>query len=362
MKKLVSTILAVTMRASLAACGGNSGSATSTTAAAAGGAAQTTTAAAAPAAAAVTMKVATTGNEKHQSTIAAQAFKEKVEELSGGQISATVYPNSQLGSEREMAEGVKMGSIEMTIVTSDGALPSFVPETQVLSIPYLFSNKEEAYYVLDNFLQNELEPKFEAQGMKHLAFCELGFRHFTNNKKEITKASDMEGLSIRVQEAPIWFALADSLKFIATPIPFNELYTALQQGTVDGQENPIASISSSAFDEVQKYMVLDGHTYAAESMIMNLDFYNKLTDEQKGWVDEAAKYASDTQRATVTANEEAMLKSIKDHGVVVCENPDLASFQEATADLYKQDAITALVKPELTEAVRKAVEEFKTKK
>ena len=362
MKKLVSTILAVTMMASLAACGGNSGSATSTTAAAAGGAAQTTTAAAAPAAAAVTMKVATTGNEKHQSTIAAQAFKEKVEELSGGQISATVYPNSQLGSEREMAEGVKMGSIEMTIVTSDGALPSFVPETQVLSIPYLFSNKEEAYYVLDNFLQNELEPKFEAQGMKHLAFCELGFRHFTNNKKEITKASDMEGLSIRVQEAPIWFALADSLKFIATPMPFNELYTALQQGTVDGQENPIASISSSAFDEVQKYMVLDGHTYATESMIMNLDFYNKLTDEQKGWVDEAAKYASDTQRATVTANEEAMLKSIKDHGVVVCENPDLASFQEATADLYKQDAITALVKPELTEAVRKAVEEFKTKK
>ena len=362
MKKLVSTILAVTMIASLAACGGNSGSAASTTAAAAGGAAQTTTAAAAPAAATVTMKVATTGNEKHQSTIAAQAFKEKVEELSGGQISATVYPNSQLGSEREMAEGVKMGSIEMTIVTSDGALPSFVPETQVLSIPYLFSNKEEAYYVLDNFLQNELEPKFEAQGMKHLAFCELGFRHFTNNKKEITKASDMEGLSIRVQEAPIWFALADSLKFIATPIPFNELYTALQQGTVDGQENPIASISSSAFDEVQKSMVLDGHTYAAESMIMNLDFYNKLTDEQKGWVDEAAKYASDTQRATVTANEEAMLKSIKDHGVVVCEDPDLASFQEATADLYKQDAVTALVKPELTEAVRKAVEEFKTKK
>lgn len=362
MKKLVSTILAVTMMASLAACGGNSGSAASTTAAAAGGAAQTTTAAAAPAAAAVTMKVATTGNEKHQSTIAAQAFKEKVEELSGGQISATVYPNSQLGSEREMAEGVKMGSIEMTIVTSDGALPSFVPETQVLSIPYLFSSKEEAYYVLDNYLQNELEPKFEAQGMKHLAFCELGFRHFTNNKKEITKASDMEGLSIRVQEAPIWFALADSLKFIATPIPFNELYTALQQGTVDGQENPIASISSSAFDEVQKYMVLDGHTYAAESMIMNLDFYNKLTDEQKGWVDEAAKYASETQRATVTANEEAMLKSIKDHGVVVCEDPDLASFQEATAELYKQDAVTALVKPELTEAVRKAVEEFKTKK
>ena len=363
MKKLVSMVLAVTMAATLAACGGGSASTATTAAPAAapaGGAAQTT-AAAASSGASVSMKIATTGNEKHQSTIAAQAFKEKIEELSGGQISATVYPNSQLGSEREMAEGVKMGSIEMTIVTSDGALPSFVPETQVLSIPYLFSSKEEAYYVLDNFLQNELEPKFEAQGMKHLAFCELGFRHFTNNKKEITKASDMAGLSIRVQEAPIWFALADSLKFIATPIPFNELYTALQQGTVDGQENPIASISSSAFDEVQKYMVLDGHTYAAESMIMNLNFFNKLTDEQKGWVEEAARYASDTQRATVTANEEAMLQSIKDHGVTVCEDPDLASFQEATADLYKQEAVSALVKPELTEAVRKAVEEYRAK-
>ena len=221
MKKLVSMVLAVTMAATLAACGGGSASTATTAAPAAapaGGAAQTT-AAAASSGVSVSMKIATTGNEKHQSTIAAQAFKEKIEELSGGQISATVYPNSQLGSEREMAEGVKMGSIEMTIVTSDGALPSFVPETQVLSIPYLFSSKEEAYYVLDNFLQNELEPKFEAQGMKHLAFCELGFRHFTNNKKEITKASDMAGLSIRVQEAPIWFALADSLKFIATSFP-----------------------------------------------------------------------------------------------------------------------------------------------
>ena len=86
-----------------------------------------------------------------------------------------------------MAEGVKIGSIELAIVTTDGALPSFVPETQVLAIPYLFADKQEAYYVLDNTLQKELEPKFEAQGFKHLGFCELGFRHFTNNKKEVTK-------------------------------------------------------------------------------------------------------------------------------------------------------------------------------
>ena len=258
-----------------------------------------------------------------------------------------------------MAEGIKIGSIELAIVTTDGALPSFVPETQVLAIPYLFADTQEAYYVLDNTLQKELEPKFEAQGFKHLGFCELGFRHFTNNKKEVTKASDMKGLSIRVQESPIWFSLADHLGFIATPIAFNELYTALQQGTVDGQENPIASISSSAFDEVQKYMVLDGHTYAPESMIMNLDFYNKLTDEDRAWIDEAAEYAKDTQRQEVTDMEEEMLASIEANGVKVCKDPDLQSFQDATASLYQEPAVTALVPPELTEKVKQAVEEYR---
>lgn len=306
----------------------------------------------------IKLKIATVGNESHQSTIAASVFKEKLEELAGNRFEVTIYPNAQLGGEREMAEGVKIGSIEMAVVTTDGALPSFVPETQVLAIPYLFADKEEAYFVLDGYLQETLKPEFEEQGFKHLAFCELGFRHFTNNVKEITKAEDMNGLSIRVQESPIWFALAEHLDFIATPISFNELYTALQQGTVDGQENPIASISSSAFDEVQKYMCLDGHTYAPESMIMNLDFYNRLTDEERAWIDEASVYARDTQRQMVTDMEEEMLKSIEDKGVDVCREPDLESFRKATETLYQDSAVTALVSPELTEGVKAAVAQY----
>ena len=139
------------------------------------------------------------------------------------------------------------------------------------------------------------------------------------------------------------------------------LYTALQQGTVDGQENPIASISSSAFDEVQKYMCMDGHTYAAESILMNLSFYNGLTSEQQAWVDDAARYASDYQREAVTAMETEMLEKIKANGVTVCEDPDIASFQEATAELYLKDDVTALVDPALTEAVRAAVAEYQAK-
>ena len=347
MKKFLSLVLSLAMTATLLAGCGSAPAASGSAPAASGSAAGS----------AVNLKIATTGNEKHQSTIAAQAFADKIAELSGGQITATVYPNSQLGSEREAVEGVQLGSLEMTVVTSDGALPNFVPETQVLSIPYMFETKDEAYYVLDNFLQDELEPKFEAQGIKHLAFCELGFRNFTNNKKEIKSAADLSGLSIRVQEATIWFALADSLNFIATPIAFNELYTALQQGTVDGQENPITSIATSAFDEVQKYMCMDNHTYGAESIIMNLNLYNGLTAEQQGWVDEASAYARDYQRETVSSMEAEYLQQIKDSGVIVCEDPDIQSFKDATADLYTRDDVAALVDPTLTEAVMAAVKE-----
>lgn len=345
MKKFLSLVLSLAMTvALLAGCGAPASSASAGSTPTGSGSA-------------ISLKIATTGNEKHQSTIAAQAFADKIAELSSGKITATVYPNSQLGSEREAVEGVQLGSVEMTVVTSDGALPNFVPETQVLSIPYMFETKDEAYYVLDNFLQDELTSKFEAQGIKHLAFCELGFRCFTNNKKEITCAADLTDLSIRVQEATIWFALADSLNFIATPIAFNDLYTALQQGTVDGQENPITSIAASAFDEVQKYMCLDNHTYGAESIIMNLKLYNSLTPEQQGWVDEASAYARDYQREKVSSMEADYLQQIKDSGVIVCEHPDIQSFKDATTNLYTRDDVAALVNPSLTEAVMAAVQE-----
>ena len=322
MKKLITLLLALAMVLSLAACGSKDTPAPD---------GQNTPAAT------YKIKLGTTGNEEHQSTIAANFFKEKVEELTNGAVTVEIYPNSQLGSEREMAEGVKLGTLEMTI-------------------PYLLTSKEVAYEVLDNTLQPYFAPLFEAQGFKHLAFCELGFRHFTTNKREITCAADMKGQSIRVQEAPIWFALTDSLGATATPVAFNELYTALSQGMVDGQENPIPSIASSKFYEVQKYMCLDGHTYGAESILINLDYYNNLPAEIQTAIDEAAAYAGEQQRAAVSANEAAQLQQIKDAGVIVCEDPDITSFQEATAELYLRPEVQAIVSPELTEMVRSAAE------
>lgn len=303
------------------------------------------------------IKFGSTGNDQHQYTVYGKYFKQKVEELTNGKVKVEIYPNNALGNEREMAESVLMGTIEMCCVTSDGTLPSWVPETQILSIPYLFANKKEAYYVLDHTLQDYLEPKFEVKGAKHLAFAELGFRHFTNNKRPIKKASDMEGLKIRVQEAPIWFALMNDLHATATPVPFAELYTALQQGMVDGQENPIASIASSKFNEVQKYMSLDGHTYAAGSAIINKAFYDSLPPEYQKAVDEAAIYARDAQRADINGKEAKMLADMKAAGLEVDE-VDINSFKKATENLYKEPAVAKLVKPELVELVKKSIREM----
>lgn len=298
----------------------------------------------------IQIKLGCVGNEQHQSTIASQLFKKYLEE-SSDDFEVSVYPNAQLGGEREMAEGTKLGTIQMTVVTSDGTLPAWVPEIQILSIPYLFESQEKAYKALDGIISEKLNPKFEEAGFKHLAFGELGFRHFSNSKKEIKTVEDMKGLSFRVQEAPVWFALMDSLNASAVPVSFNELYTALQQGMVDGQENPIATVATQKFYEVQKYLSLDGHTYAAVSMVMNKDFFDKLNPEQQKLVQEAANKAAKEQRKVVSEHEEEYLEDLKNNGMIISE-VDKNSFVEATKNIYTNPEVAQLVSPDFVEEVR----------
>ncbi|SKC86256.1 TRAP transporter substrate-binding protein [Maledivibacter halophilus] len=299
----------------------------------------------------IEIKYATVGPDEHQYTIAANKFKELIEEKSDGRIKVTLFPNAQLGGEREMAEGVRMGTIQMTTVTSDGALPAWVKDTQIFSIPYLFTDRDHVYKALDGIISEELNPQFEKANFKHLGFVELGFRHFTNNKTEINSIDDIEGLKIRVQEAPIWFALIDALKGTATPIPFNELYTALQQGVVDGQENPLATIKSMKFYEVQKYLALDAHTYAPGSVLMNLDFFNSLSEENQKLVQEAVDEMKEYQRALIAGQDDENIKFLEEQGMIITE-PDRKPFMEATKDIPNLDKVKELVNPELVELVR----------
>lgn len=302
----------------------------------------------------IKIKVAVIGNEDHQSTILASYFKEELIALVGDKVNIEIYPNGILGGEREAVEGVKLGTIQMTVVTMDGAVPAWVPDTQIMSIPYLFTSKEKAYVALDSLIFDYLSPKFEENGFKYLGAGELGFRHFTNNLREIKSVSDMKGLSIRVQEAPIWFALLKSLNASAIPVSFNELYTALQQGMVDGQENPIASIYTAKFNEVQKYLTLDGHTYAAVSILMNKDFFDNLDENLKNNIIEAAQKAIPRQRAKISEIEKTYLEELINSGMIVTE-PAKESFVEATKDIYMLPEVQEIVNPDFVKDVKESL-------
>jgi len=286
--------------------------------------------------AAVELKFAHGGSLEHQYQIGAEYFKKLVEERSNGEIKVNIFPQGQLGgSERELLEGVRMGTIEIVSIAAGGALPSFVPEFQVLGIPYLFQSREQVYAVLDGEVGDELGALMLGKGFQNLAFWEVGFRNFTNNIRPIEKPEDIKGLKIRVQESKSWMEFIKMLGGIPTPISFGELYSALQQKVVDGQENPIATIYSMKYYEVQKYLTLDGHTYEAAAIIANPKWFSSLSEEHQKIIKDAARDAATYQREKLFEMDQERLDSIRKAGVEIVENPDKEAFAQATADLYK---------------------------
>ncbi len=187
----------------------------------------------------LTIKFAHTGVEGHPSSIAVKIWRPLLDKASGGAITIQEFPNSQLGSDRELAEGTRMGTIDMTIIAAEGALPGFVPVMQVMGLPFIFRDREHVYKTLAGPVGKELESRILAGGFVPLAFTELGFRNITTRNKAVMVPDDLKGLKMRVQESNVWLAFMKALGAIPTPIPFGELYSALQQGVVDGQENPV---------------------------------------------------------------------------------------------------------------------------
>lgn len=284
----------------------------------------------------VDIQLAHTGSLDHQYNIGAQAFKKFVEERSHGEMKVTIFPQAQLGSEREECEGVRMGTLNMTILSVSGALPNWVPEMQVLeAIPFLFENRKQVYGVLDGPFGQKLSGIMEAKGFKNLGYMEVGFRNFTTGKKPVRSPADLAGMKIRVQESKIWMEFIKALGAIPTPVPFDELYSALQQGVVDGEENPIPTVMSMKFYEVQKCMTLDRHTYTACAVLANPKWFSKLTAEQQKLISEAVKDAVVEQRKTLESKEVADLQKLKASGVTVIENPDHNAFVKATKDMDK---------------------------
>jgi len=297
----------------------------------------------------LTIKFAHAGSPTHPYSVGIQKLTPILEKNSGGAIKLQVFCCAQLGSERELAEGTRLGTINMTSVAAEGALPAWVPELQVFGLPFLIRNREHAYKVLDGPIGKDLEAKLEAQGLHVLGWWELGFRNMSSKNKPIRTPEDLKGLKMRVQEAKVWLGLMRSLGAIPTPIPFGELYNALQQGVVDGQENPIVTIVSMKFYEIQKQVGLTEHTYTALPVLANKGWWDGLTPGQREVIAESVKQSVAEQRKTVAAQVDEGMAFLKGQGVSITE-VDKAKFMEATKDV--PNLIADQVPPELVRRIR----------
>jgi TRAP-type transport system periplasmic protein len=280
----------------------------------------------------LTIKFAHAGSPTHPYSVGIQKLTPILEKNSDGAIKLQVFCCAQLGSERELAEGTRLGTINMTSVAGEGALPAWVPELQVFGLPFLIRNREHAYKVLDGPIGKELEAKLDAQGLHVLGWWELGFRNMTTKNKPIHTPEDLKGLKMRVQEAKVWLGLMRSLGAIPTPIPFGELYNALQQGVVDGQENPIVTIVSMKFYEIQKQVGLTEHTYTALPVLANKKWWDGLRPAQREVIAESVKQSVAEQRKTVAAQVDEGMAFLKGQGVSITE-VDKAKFMEATKEV-----------------------------
>ena len=248
---------------------------------------------------------------------AAMMFKAFIEGQSGGEMEVAILPAGQVGNIRSAAEQCQNNVIQMMVI-DDGSATSFVPEMQIFTLPYLFSSRTIAWEVLDGPLGDELAETFLKQsGLRVLGWAENGYRHFTNNSKPIKSPADMKGMKIRVMESPAYIAMVKGLGANPTPVAWTELYSALQQKVVDGQENPITNIMSGKLYEVQKFLTLDGHTYSVHGWIINNDTWKSLSEKNRRIVKDAARMAVVAHRAANTMGDVKGLETLTKAGVQI---------------------------------------------
>ncbi|WP_026699546.1 TRAP transporter substrate-binding protein [Salibacterium aidingense] len=300
----------------------------------------------------VTLRLAHTGSDSHQYNIAAEKFKELVEEKTDGSVTIEIHGNANLGSEDEAVEQILDGTLDMTTVAADSSFSNTVPVMNVFGIPYIFEDRDHVYSVLDGEIGQDLLSQAEEKNMKALGYWEVGFRHLTNNETEITTPGDMEGLSIRVQPSKVWEAHMEALGASPTPVDFNELYSALDQGVVDGQENPLPTIDSMKFYEVQDYVSLTAHTYSPAITVASSNAWDKLSEEQQTAVQEAVDETTEYQREELQNKEEEIMQTLEENGVTITEDPDREAFREATSGV--KDVLSEEVPSSLLEEIEAA--------
>jgi TRAP-type transport system periplasmic protein len=272
-----------------------------------------------------TMKISISVAQNSHQGVAIDTFAKEVEKRTAGRYKIQTFYSGSLGGERESIEAVQLGTQELAF-SSTGPVPNFVPEARILDIPFLFRDKAHARNVLDGAIGQDMLTKFESKGFKALAWGENGVRHMTNSKRSVTSPDDLKGLKMRTMENPVHVAAYKGFGIVPTPMAFPEVFTALQQGTVDGQENPLSVIMAAKFDQVQKHLTLTGHVYSPAIFLMSKPAFDKLSAADKTAFLESAKEGAKAGRARVDEDDSKGVAELKSKGMTVVENVDKAKF------------------------------------
>ncbi len=258
---------------------------------------------------------------------------ERLTEKSAGQLTISIYPNQQLGTERQSLELLQIGSLSMTKVSA-AVLENFSPEATVLSLPYLFRSRQHVYDFEDSELGTEILQSSTPFRLRGLVYFDAGQRSFYTKDRPVRTPADLQGQKIRVQQSATAIEMVQVLGGSPTPISYGELYTALQQGVVDGAENNPPSFYTSRHYEVCKYYTLDEHTAVPDVLLIGTEAWSRLTEEQRGWLQEAAEEAVVYQRELWQEAEREALEAVAAAGVEIIR-PDKGPFIEQTASILE---------------------------
>lgn len=279
------------------------------------------------------LRLAHVVNENDGFHAAATKFQELVAERSNGKITVEVFPNATLGDERTLLEGMQIGTIDMGVITN-GPVSNFLEDIAVFEMPFLFPSAEKAYEVLDGPIGQELLDRLAEVNLKGLAYAERGFRNLTNSERAVNTPADLEGLKVRVMENPVYIDTFRELGANAIPMAWTEALTAMQQGTIDGQENPVGVVHSFQLNETQTNMTMTRHTYAPAIIVMSLSVWNDLSPKAQDIVIQAAQEAAEFERQLNADLESKQLEELRAAGMTVIDDADLSAFSEAVAPVY----------------------------
>ena len=285
-----------------------------------------------PAESGVTLMLGHGASPGNPRTIAAEAFAKMVAERTGGNVTIKIAGSEQLGNDVAMLTSLRTGALDLT-ANSQGPAAGLVPEVAALGLPFLFPDSTAAYKVLSGPTGEELNKKFAALGMVPLDWWDNGIRHITNSKRSIFVPADLKGLKIRTPADPMTVDIFQALGAATQQIAFGELYIALQQGVVDGQENPLANISSNKLHEVNKYISLSGHKWECTPFLMSQISVQKIKPNELEIIKAAAKEAGVIQRKLMIETDGKLLAAYQANPKVVVNQPDRAAFQAATASV-----------------------------